>query len=189
MEAFTLPVIDQHTHSGSGSGSGNATRADRGSLSSVSDAVKADAGGQSNGSTSYTGPNVLFASSATAPNEAGRSRRGLVAGGALAAGAVLAVVFWQMTKSPPPAPPQPATGATTHEAPTLPAPSPGSTEVEVNIAAYPQEAKLYLDDRLLMSNPFKAKLAKDPASHRLRIEAPGFVGRALRCRSGRSRRP
>jgi serine/threonine-protein kinase len=171
VEAFSLPVIDQHTHSGSGSG--NATRADRGSHSSVSDAIKAEAGGQSSGSTSYTGPNVLFASSATAPNEASRGRRGLFAGAALAAGALAAVVFWQMTKSPPPAPPQPVTGAT--QQPAVPTPPPAATDVEVNIAAYPQEAKLFLDDRLLVSNPFKAKLARDAGAHHLRIEAPGFV--------------
>ena len=174
VEAFSLPVIDQHTHSGSGSG--NATRADRSSHSSVSDAIKAEAAGQSSGSTSYTGPNVLFASSATTSGEASRGRRGLVAGGALAVGALLAVVFWQMTKSPPPAPPPPVTGST-HE-PATPTPPPAPTDVEVNIAAYPQEAKLYLDDRLLVSNPFKAKLQKDPALHHLRIEAPGFVSQA-----------
>jgi hypothetical protein len=164
VEAFTLPVIDQHTHSGSGG-----AHADRASLSSVSDAAKADPAG----STSYTGANVLFASTATASNEAGRSRRGLVAGGALAAGAVLAVAFWQMTKSPPPAPQLPVSGAATHEAV---APAPGATDVEVNIAAYPQEAKLFLDDRLLVSNPFKGKLPKDATAHHLRIEAPGFLG-------------
>jgi serine/threonine-protein kinase len=168
-EAFSLPVIDQHTHSGSGSGGG---RGDRGSLSSVSEG-KGEAAGGGSGSTSYTGANVLFASSASAPNEAGRSKRGLVAGGALVAGAVLAVVFWQMTKTPAPVA-TPASGAATHDA-TAATPPPAATDVEVSIAAHPQEAKLYLDDRLLVSNPFKAKLPKDGAPHQLRIEAPGFT--------------
>jgi serine/threonine-protein kinase len=48
---------------------------------------------------------------------------------------------------------------------------------ELKVRASPPEARLFLDDAPLPSNPFTAKFPKDGASHRLRAEAPGFVSK------------
>ena len=173
-----LPVIDQHTHSGSGS-----SGARPGSLSDPSSASsKVEIIGAGSNSASYTGPSALFASSApTSGGSAGRSRRGLVAVGALAVGAVLAVAFWQMTKSPSAgaaAAAGSATSAVDKPAASVAAPAPTAQDVEVSISASPPESKIYLDDKLLAGNPFKGKLAKDHGAHQLRIEAPGYATRS-----------
>jgi serine/threonine-protein kinase len=177
-QAALLPVIDQHTHSGSGPTS---TRA--GSMSDASGSspskVEIIGAGSGSGTTSYTGPSALFTSSAPAQGEgANRSRRGLVVAAAVAAGAVLVVGFWQMTKSP--AAPMPATtGAVAADKPVnTGAPVPAVTDMELSIAVLPAEARIYLDDKPLLGNPYKAKLARDGASHQLRIEAAGYLTRS-----------
>jgi eukaryotic-like serine/threonine-protein kinase len=169
-----LPIIDTSTHSGSGPASG---RSSSSSLSGQSGGKVEIIGASSGSNPSYSGHSALFTSSSPAPGDGpARSRRGLVAAGAVAVGAVLAVVFWQMTK----APTQPANAAdsgtamaTTTAAPVATAPA--MTDVEVSVSAKPPEAKIYIDDKPLSGNPWKGKLQKDGASHTIRIEAPGHV--------------
>ncbi|APR84855.1 serine/threonine protein kinase [Minicystis rosea] len=166
VQPAALPVIDQHTHSSSRSSISDAA----GSAPSKVEIVGA---GGSGSSPSYTAPSALFTSSASTPGDpVGRSRRGLVAGLALGAGALLALGIWQVTKAP--APVAAAASATVADKPTS---APQLAEVEISITATPAEAKLYLDDKPLPGNPWKGKLAKDGASHPLRIEAPGFTTR------------
>ncbi|MFT3774672.1 MAG: serine/threonine-protein kinase [Minicystis sp.] len=174
VQPAMLPVIDQHTHSGSGPASRNSQTDGAGSSPSKVEII-----GAGSGSTSYTAPSALFTSSASPPGEsAGRSRRGIVAAVALAAGAVLAIASWQMTKGPAAGPVAAASGAADKPATTTTgAPANTVAEVELSITATPPEAKLYLDDKPLAGNPFKGKLPKDSASHQLRIEATGYSTR------------
>ncbi len=92
--ATALPVIDQHTNGGSRSG--RQSSSDVGSEPSHKIEIVGAAGAPS----SYTGPSALFASSAPTPSEGARGKRGLVAVAALAAGALLAVATWQITRDP-----------------------------------------------------------------------------------------
>ncbi|MEY4544847.1 MAG: hypothetical protein RL685_1042 [Pseudomonadota bacterium] len=46
--------------------------------------------------------------------------------------------------------------------------------VRVNVAVTPQDARLYIDDRQLASNPFRDSLPSDGQEHRFRAEADGF---------------
>jgi serine/threonine-protein kinase len=63
-----------------------------------------------------------------------------------------------------------------------PAPEPSSppagpslpARVTVNMSVTPQEARLYLDDRLLASNPFRDTLPRDSLEHTFRARAEGF---------------
>ncbi len=173
VTSAALPVIDQHTSSGPNSSRGG----DRGSLSSISEgsapsaSSKVEIIGAGSSSTSYTGP--LFASTASNPGETGGSKRGLVVAAAIAAGAVLAIVFWQFTKSPP----APVATASTNAATAGGAPTsaPSVSDVEISVSANPPEAKIYLDDKQLSGNPAKVKLTKDANKHELRIEAAGYT--------------
>jgi hypothetical protein len=45
----------------------------------------------------------------------------------------------------------------------------------MRFAATPATARLLLDDRLLPGNPYTALVEADGATHRLRVEAVGFV--------------
>jgi serine/threonine-protein kinase len=176
-DAGALPVIDPHTHSGSGQG-GTRTSSPSLSAEGSSPSKRIEIIGAGSSSPSYTGPSALFTSSATTEGEGARSKRGLVAVGALAAGAVLAVAFWQMTKSTAPVPAAAATGGPADKpAVTATATATAAAEVEISVTAAPPEAKLFLDDKPLAGNPFKGKLPKDGASHQLRIEAAGYTTR------------
>ncbi|HEU4404630.1 MAG TPA: serine/threonine-protein kinase [Polyangiaceae bacterium] len=61
----------------------------------------------------------------------------------------------------------------------VPAPRPDAEQVSVRLSATPPEAKLFLDDRPLKTNPYEGKLARDGAPHTLRAEAPGFQPKVL----------
>jgi eukaryotic-like serine/threonine-protein kinase len=172
VTGLALPVIDQATHSGPSSA--------RGESPSLSDATsdKVEIVGAGNGSASnpsFTGQSALFASSASTPGEGGRSKRGIFAAGALVAGALLAVVLWQVTKSSPP----PAAAATPPTAATSAPPSAltatAVATVEISVSVNPPEAKIFLDDKPLAGNPAKATMPKDAATHQVRIEAAGYT--------------
>jgi len=170
----TLPVIDQHTHSSSGAGPQSSRTGSNSDVSSSSGKVEIIGAG----STSYTGPSALFTSSSSTPGDGGgRSRRGLVAAGALAVGAALAIGGWQMTKSPAPVPAAASTDAAAPDKPAVTSTATAAGDVEVTITADPSQAKLYLDDKPLAANPFKGKLPKDGANHQLRVEAAGYTTR------------
>ncbi|MEO6418976.1 MAG: serine/threonine-protein kinase, partial [Polyangiaceae bacterium] len=47
-------------------------------------------------------------------------------------------------------------------------------QVVVSVKATPSQAKIYLDDVPLPTNPATSTFVKDGTSHRLRVEAPGF---------------
>jgi serine/threonine-protein kinase len=47
--------------------------------------------------------------------------------------------------------------------------------VTVHLSASPTNARLYLDDTALETNPYSKALAADPAPHKVRAEAPGFT--------------
>jgi len=47
----------------------------------------------------------------------------------------------------------------------------------VKLKASPPEARLFLDDAPLPSNPFSSRFPRDGAAHRLRVEAPGYTTR------------
>jgi serine/threonine-protein kinase len=172
VTSAALPVIDQHT----GSGPNSSRTGDRGSMSSIGDGSapsgKVEIIGAGSSSASYTGP--LFASTASTEGESRGGKRGLVVAAALAAGAVLAVAFWQFTKSPP-APPVTGSTGTATAAVTAPPASPTVSDVEISVSANPPEAKIFLDDKPLSGNPAKIKLAKDANKHELRIEASGYA--------------
>jgi serine/threonine-protein kinase len=58
------------------------------------------------------------------------------------------------------------------------APATTAEVVAVSLSATPPEAKLFLDDTALPTNPFAAKLARDSLLHRVRAEAPGHVAKS-----------
>jgi serine/threonine-protein kinase len=55
-------------------------------------------------------------------------------------------------------------------------PAEGS-DVRVEITVSPTSARIFLDDAVLVGNPFSGKLHRDAGEHQLRIEAPGFTSR------------
>ncbi|MEY2934170.1 MAG: hypothetical protein RL033_4919 [Pseudomonadota bacterium] len=70
-------------------------------------------------------------------------------------------------------PTPPATSATSETEARLAAAAPAE-RVRVNVAVTPQDARLYIDDRQLASNPFRDSLPSDGREHRFRAEADGF---------------
>ncbi len=60
-----------------------------------------------------------------------------------------------------------------------PAPAPGIGAVTISLGAKPSEAKLYLDDTLLPSNPLKRTVMRDGQPHAVRAEAFGYVTRSV----------
>jgi serine/threonine-protein kinase len=99
------------------------------------------------------------------------SRRSLLVFGGAVAGllAALAVaVALARIIDPKPAPPAARVSA------SAPAASPSAAFVSVKVSASPPEAKLYLDDAELFSNPTTAKFVRDGATHRIRATATGY---------------
>jgi len=72
--------------------------------------------------------------------------------------------------------PEPAASPRVAAEVTAPAPgAPANPErVQVNISVLPQEARLFLDERRLASNPFRDSLPRDAREHTFRAEAAGF---------------
>jgi hypothetical protein len=52
---------------------------------------------------------------------------------------------------------------------------PAAATVDVSISAEPPEARLFLDDTALASNPFHGAMAKATLARRVRVSAPGFA--------------
>jgi eukaryotic-like serine/threonine-protein kinase len=74
------------------------------------------------------------------------------------------------------APSASAAPVTSETAPPVASAAPSAPlRVEMRFAAMPASARLVLDDRLLPGNPYTALVEADGATHRLRVEAPGFV--------------
>jgi eukaryotic-like serine/threonine-protein kinase len=173
-----LPLIDDRislTATGS-----NPNVADRASYDSGPSSIQiTGAGPVSNApsSPSYTSPSGLFASAAPSAADAARpGRRNVVVAAAIGAGAVLAIGAWFVSRGPGAAPLAGSTQATTTTASAaVVAPSTAAAEVELNVAASPPEARIFLDDRPLDHNPYKGMLAVEPGPHQLRVEARGYT--------------
>ncbi|HTV24506.1 MAG TPA: serine/threonine-protein kinase [Polyangiaceae bacterium] len=103
---------------------------------------------------------------------------GVVALGALLAGGLA------LTRSAPPTPPVVAAPVVI---PAAPAPdvekAPSVPDrVRLSVVVAPQEARLFLDNRRLASNPFRDSLPRDTAEHTFRAEAEGFEPHTERIR-------
>jgi len=59
----------------------------------------------------------------------------------------------------------------------LPVPVPNTAPVSITIQASPPEAQLFFDDTPLAANPYRAKFPRTGTTHRIRAEAPGFIGK------------
>ena len=96
--------------------------------------------------------------------------------GAIAIGAALAVLALRNGGEAAPgasAPASSGTAAATASAKDTTAPS--STTIEVHLSAKPDQAKLFLDDTALPSNPFAGRFKRDDKPHVLRVEADGHA--------------
>jgi serine/threonine protein kinase len=71
--------------------------------------------------------------------------------------------------APPAAPAQAAAETALTGAPRV------SSTVQARLVATPVDAQIFLDDEPLVGNPVESALPRDQATHRLRVEAPGFV--------------
>jgi serine/threonine-protein kinase len=98
-------------------------------------------------------------------------RNKAVLGFAVAGAAALALVAFLALRPGEP----PSAEAATSAAP--PPETPAAALCEVKLKASPAEARLFLDDAPLPSNPFSSRFPRDGAAHRLRVEAPGYATR------------
>jgi eukaryotic-like serine/threonine-protein kinase len=124
-----------------------------------------------------------------APQGRGNSTVPMVAGGVVVALAAIAALVYVSTTSkpgdpsagvaPPGATPSavaPATSATNVVA-ADPA-QPGANVAQIQIKTTPEDAKVFIDDVLLPGSPPTGKFPKDGASHKLRVEAPGYISKS-----------
>jgi serine/threonine-protein kinase len=172
VDAARLPIIDEPTPSGAGH-LGPAAR------ESVSDPGSPASGARRG--TSSSAPGV----SATT-QERPQHRRGLfIPAGAFAASAAALIAVlgfslrwvWPQASGAAPTAAAASVSSTRDEA-VLAAPAPPSRTVEIRFSASPPEARMFLDDAPLAGNTFRGDLPRDGATHRLRVEAAGFVDRA-----------
>ncbi len=167
----SLPIIDQHTASVLGSSSNTISSPDTVGSSEPSQVSKIEAPPTSSLSAPDTGPSMLFASSATADGTSPAPKRGMMAGIAVAAGAVIAVGLWFATRSPPVT----TTGVTGQSTgATVVTTATATSEIELSVVVTPLEAKLTLDGKPLAGNPFKGKVPSDKGKHQLTVEAEGY---------------
>ena len=125
---------------------------------------------------SITSASSLFASASSSGEIAARSgRRGVIAAAAIAAGGLLTIAFWAFTRTPAAPLPPPASAAASVESAAIARPPTPTADVELNIGASPPDARLFLDDRPLESNPYKGNLPGDAKPHQLRVEARGYA--------------
>ena len=184
VESHRLPILDAQA---SLSTTGSHPLVERPSFSSSPISVQVPSSGRisSTSPSSSTGPSSLFVSASPAGEEGERPRHRLLkAAAALAAGGLLVLVLWGITRDPvAPAPASasvlaatatPAAASVVAPAPPAPAAS-AATEIEISIAASPPEARIFLDDRPLDRNPFKGNLPADTSPHQLRVEARGYA--------------
>lgn len=60
---------------------------------------------------------------------------------------------------------------------SAPAQGPTAARIELRVHADPESARIFLDDAALPANPFTGRFAVDDLTHRVRVEAPGYVTR------------
>jgi serine/threonine-protein kinase len=108
-------------------------------------------------------------SPALRPEPEGRRGRLLIGGGVAVA---LAVVGLQLSRGASPGTaPEPPSSATPAQ---IAAPATAAT-VDVWISVDPGEARVFLDDLALASNPFHSTMPKSALARRLRVSAPGYA--------------
>ena len=100
-------------------------------------------------------------------------RRALVATGALLAGAAMVVAMVAATTSAPQR--VEAAASVAPVTPPLATVEQVHATVQVRLSAKPAQAHVFLDDEPLPGNPFSGELRRDDRTHRIRVEAPGFV--------------
>lgn len=117
------------------------------------------------------------AASAVVGDESPRRRRLLILGG-LGGAAVLtiaAALFAKSHSTPIEPNAAPTDSAVASDSPSAKASQDSSPAlIQVSIKATPPEAKIFLDDVQLPSNPVMSSFPKDGAAHMLRVEAPGY---------------
>jgi eukaryotic-like serine/threonine-protein kinase len=120
--------------------------------------------------TPSVGTSLPGLASAAEPRPKGRLRPAVAIG--LLAAAAFSVSLWAPWRR------QSVAAAVQPSAPTLEsAAAPAPARVALNVHAFPQEARVFLDGTPLENNPFAGVFPADGALHQLRIEAPGFVTR------------
>jgi eukaryotic-like serine/threonine-protein kinase len=119
-----------------------------------------------------------------APQGRGASTIPMVLGGVVVALAAIAALVYVSTTTKPADPAtaaNPPTGATSavvappSSAVAVDAAQVGANVAQIQIKTTPEDAKVYIDDVLLPGTPPTGKFPKDGASHKLRVEAPGYV--------------
>jgi serine/threonine-protein kinase len=157
--------------SGSGTGSGSTAASAESpalvrleQLTSVTPAPRSETTGGRAISTVKSGEAVTATSSGA---EAKRGR-GIVVLGAVAVAAIVALLLARRSGSE--GSPQATTNA---NATTTTAPA--DAAINVVIAAEPAEARIFLDDIALATNPFHGAMPKSALTRRIRVTAPGFA--------------
>jgi serine/threonine-protein kinase len=87
------------------------------------------------------------------------------------AAAAFALSLWAPWRGPAMGAPVQAASVSTLES----ASAPVASRVAMNVRAFPQDARIFLDGSPLDSNPFADVRPADGAAHELRVEAPGFI--------------
>lgn len=70
---------------------------------------------------------------------------------------------------------QPGSTGAPASSPTVPASAVAARTATLRVDAQPAKAHVFVDDVLLTGNPAELKVQADGSSHRIRVEAPGFV--------------
>jgi hypothetical protein len=126
--------------------------------------------GPGTGSFSHASPTLTSASAV-------RRLRAPLLIGAVAIGA--AATVFALRRSDPPISATPTTTATATATATSGAAqdtaAPTTSTIEEHLSAKPDQAKLFLDDTALPSNPFSGRFRRDEKPHVLRVEADGHT--------------
>jgi serine/threonine-protein kinase len=104
----------------------------------------------------------------TASGSEAKRGRGIFVLGAVAVAAIVALLIARRSGGD--ASPQAATSST-----TLATTAPVEATISVAIAAEPAEARVFLDDVALATNPFHGTMLRSTLTRRLRVTAPGFA--------------
>jgi serine/threonine-protein kinase len=93
---------------------------------------------------------------------------------ALLVAAAAAVIVW-INVRPRPAAPVAAVAGVPPEPPRAESDE-AKTNLLLAVHAKPEATKIYVDGTLVSENPYRAKFARDGIAHRIRAEAPGYIG-------------
>lgn len=175
---LSLPSIDvmgvPNAHSGN-------TRPSLPALSSTSitrSGLASASDGPSSVRRSKSTPSSVALSAASTPADSG-SRKGIfVVAGAIGA-AVLGGIVWLLALPGPAKNPAGASSAqpteTSSPSQTVMPTDPQATEVEIKVNVNVAEAKIFVDNKPVIGNPYAGKFPKDANPHQIRVEASGFA--------------